>query len=128
MSADQMVLELGTEDTEVRDAFADGFMYVLVSRPERSAGHRDSMVCGGNAADASGMVRWVHVMSKPAGGEVRGYALVGDELRLRLPAHPESWPEVDAEVCKRLECARVVTRTERECAESQTHSGHEVGP
>ncbi|WP_163869637.1 hypothetical protein [Myxococcus eversor] len=108
MTQTQMVLELSDEASEVPRAFDDGRLYLLVDTPVRSSGHRDSGVCGGNAADADGMVTWVHVISRPAGGEVRGYARVGGELRLRLPAYPLEWHELDAEVLHRIGCARVV--------------------
>ncbi len=107
--AEQMPLELDAPASEVAGAFADGRLYLLVDTPVRSSGYRDSMVCGGDAADADGLVTWVHVMSKHASCEVRGYAKVGAELRLRLPQYVVEWPEVDAEVCRRLGCSRVVT-------------------
>lgn len=110
--AEQMPLALADEHAnDIAAAFQDGRMYLIVDKPVRSCGYRDSMVAGGEAADPDGNVTWVHVISKPAGVEMRGYARVGDELRLRLPAHPVEWPEVDAEVCRHLRCTRVVLPT-----------------
>jgi hypothetical protein len=45
----------------------------------------------------------VHVMSRPAKGEVRGYVLAGSKLYHRTPK-PHDWPEVDRAVCELLEC------------------------
>lgn len=46
-------------------------------------------------------MRFVHVMSKPSGGEIRGYALIGDELRV-TGADPLSHPEMDKAIARRL--------------------------
>lgn len=100
--------EAAREAADVAAAFVDGRLSVRVDEPTRSSGQRDSMVCGGSAADSEGMVTWVHVMSKPAGGEVRGYAKVGQELRLRLPEYVVEWTALDAEMCRRIGCVRVV--------------------
>lgn len=89
---------------EVREAFAEGTLRVEVDAPV-GAGNLTSHVAGG--LELGGQVTWVHVLSKPAGGEIRGYAKVGDVLRLRLPAYPVHWTELDAEVCERLGCVRV---------------------
>lgn len=91
---------------EVKAAFEDGRLRVEVDEPV-SVGNYTSAVAGGGL-EPGGKVTWVHVISKPAGGEIRGYAKIGDELRLRLPAYPMHWDEVDAEVCRRLGCTRVV--------------------
>lgn len=99
--------QMALEQNDVAAAFARGDVYLIVDAPVRSDGYRDSGVYGGEAADAAGKVTWVHVISKGAGGEVRGYAKVGNELRLRMPAYPLEWPELDAEVCRQLQCTRV---------------------
>lgn len=46
--------------------------------------------------------RWIHVMSGPAGGEIRGYALVDGRAHLRLPARPREWDQVDEAVATAL--------------------------
>lgn len=38
----------------------------------------------------------IHVISKPAGGEVRGYVLAKGVAFVRYPTTPRDWPEVDA--------------------------------
>ena len=48
--------------------------------------------------------RMVRVLSKHAGGQIRGYFLSGGKLRLWLPDAIGDWPEMDAEVCRRLGC------------------------
>lgn len=49
------------------------------------------------------LVRVVHVMSKPAGGEIRGYVLDAQGgLRLRLPAYAGDWPELDRAIVESL--------------------------
>lgn len=45
-------------------------------------------------------IRFVHVMSKPSGGEMRGYALVDGALRV-TGANPLHWPEMDKAVARR---------------------------
>lgn len=65
--------------------------YVLVDREPTTQGH------GAQAACLYGeRVRFVHVMSPHAGGEVRGYTLHGGVLWLRAPCYQGAWPEVDA--------------------------------
>lgn len=45
--------------------------------------------------------RRVHVLSRHAGGEIRGYELeVGGELLLAYPCYTGIWPEMDAEVAR----------------------------
>lgn len=62
---------------------------------------------GDSAFSVDDRIRVVHVISKPAKGEIRGYVWIGDELRLRLPARPGDWPALDAYVAHELG-ARVV--------------------
>jgi len=52
-----------------------------------------------------GPIDLLHVMSKYAGGEIRGYKRAVDTTGpwlLRRPATPEGWPEVDAAVAALL--------------------------
>jgi hypothetical protein len=79
---------------EVAEAFADGRLSLIVDKPQ-DYHHRLSMFAGSQSY--SGEIRWVHVMSRPAGGEIRGYALLeSGDLRLRLPDYTGHWPEMDA--------------------------------
>lgn len=48
------------------------------------------------------LAKMVHVMSRPAGGEIRGYALVDGVAYLRLPVTPREWGEVDDAVAAAL--------------------------
>ena len=68
----------------VEDAFADGRLFLIFDDPKP---YRD---------------RFVHVMSRPAGGEIRGYIFDGDNrLRIRQPNYHGHWPELDLAVAKR---------------------------
>lgn len=46
--------------------------------------------------------RFVRVMSRPAGGQIRGYLLHNGRAYLWLPDAIGDWPEMDAEVSRRL--------------------------
>ena len=54
---------------------------------------------GNTARDAT--LRWVHVISDHAGGEIRGYALIDGKLPERGPYFME-WPELDEAVSTHL--------------------------
>lgn len=41
---------------------------------------------------------FVHVMSRHAGGEIRGYVLIDGKLHLRHPCYTGRWPEMDEAV------------------------------
>lgn len=95
--------------TEERRAFEDGRLYLLVQEGRYSpdwSGH----VCAGRYLQARGAPhRTVHVISRPAGGEVRGYITIdGSPLFVRTPVNV-TWDALDAEVSRRLGLP-VVTR------------------
>lgn len=99
-----------TVDNPVTEAFKAGRIYVEID-PPRPLGGRAAAFVGDRVVDVHEPVRIVHVMSKPAGGEIRGYVLtVADgQLRLRLPCYTGRWDEMDAEVLARVPGARAVT-------------------
>lgn len=75
-------------DLDVRAAFDDGRLYIL----------RSSISCR-----VYGAIDLIHVMSKPAGGEIRGYQRPKDTTtawRPRTPDHVGPWFELDAEVVR----------------------------
>lgn len=85
--------------SEVEVAFLDGRLSLLTF-PVRRAGQ--CLHYEGRAIDHD-EARTVHVMSAPAGGEIRGYVLMPDgSLHLRLPCYSGEWPEMDAAVRSRL--------------------------
>lgn len=84
---------------EVEAAFADGRLSVIVD-PARSLQPYLSFVGSPPKWDGHGAL--VHVVSRPAGGEIRGYILIGNSLHLRLPSYAGDWPELDAAVARRL--------------------------
>lgn len=86
--------------SEMESAFADGRVWLIVDEPRPYGRH--SSAIEGPCPHWDEPVRWVHVMSRPAGGEIRGYALVEGELRLRLPNYSGDWPEMDAAVRARV--------------------------
>lgn len=87
-------------DGGVREAFDDGRLSLLVKEHPRY----DSRAWGSHVR-ASAFISHgqpfatVHVMSKPAGGEIRGYVRL-NVLHLRYPVM--AWPELDEEVSRRL--------------------------
>ena len=97
---EQAILPLATPEDE---AFEDGRLTIIMT--EHLHYHR-----GFSGHVRSGeFIRWegdkfatVHVVSKPAGGEIRGYVRLGGVLFLRTPAYPPSWDDLDLAVSKRL--------------------------
>lgn len=45
---------------------------------------------------------YVHIISKHAGGEIRGYVIHAGRLKLRLPCYTAEWPEMDRAVSEAL--------------------------
>ena len=87
---------------EIEEAFNDGRLSLIIDKPIRPS-HLGAYV-GEREQTAREFqeVTIIHVMSRAAGGECRGF-LIGNDgaLRLRLPCHVE-WPELDAAVLKRV--------------------------
>lgn len=92
--------EAAAAEDEVARAFADGRLRVEVDAPRTAAwlGHSQFVGCNGIAPHEE--VRLVHVISRTAGGEVRGYVIARGTLRLRGPAYAGDWPEMDAAVVR----------------------------
>lgn len=88
--------------SDVAVAFARGRLFVEVDPPRKNRWMADFV--GKDTFDSDADLRIVHVVSGPAGGEIRGYVLTEDgALRLRLPAYPHAWPELDTEVLRRVD-------------------------
>lgn len=88
---------------DVEAAFADGRVSLIVDPPVIYSSRMSMFEGSIKLRDLDEhRIRWVHVMSKPAGGEIRGYALIGSELRVRLPNYAGPWPEMDAAVAARI--------------------------
>lgn len=71
---------------EVRRAFDDGRLFLL----------RSTINCR-----YDGHIDLIHVMSKSAGGEIRGYAREhgsNKPWKIRTPNYLGAWPELDAEI------------------------------
>ena len=83
----------------VEQAIADGHLSIVVD-PERRLGNYGFV--GDRNYGPEIPIRVVHVMSRPAGGEIRGYVLVDGELRLRIPCYTGHWPEMDAAVSRHI--------------------------
>lgn len=85
-------------------AFGDGRLYLTIDEAMalgRALG-RGWNFAGDAKADPADLVRVVHVMSRPSGGEIRGYVLLDGALRQRGPCHHGSWPVLDAAVLARV--------------------------
>ncbi len=75
-------------------------VYVLIDPPVKYSTRMSSFE-GCYATPTGTPVRWVHVISENARGEVLGYALLDDgSLRVRLPNYAGHWPEMHAEVVR----------------------------
>lgn len=84
---------------EVEQAFADDRLFIIVDDEKPLQWHL-SFVARPEKWDCRGSI--VHVVSRPAGGEIRGYVLIDGTLHLRLPNYAGDWPELDAAVSRRL--------------------------
>ena len=91
--------------SDVEAAFLDGRLSLLIDGPTKEPMWRFNYA-GGHGSQAEG--RLVHVMSRPAGGEIRGYVLTSDGvLRLRMPCYSGRWPEMDEAVRVRVGASTV---------------------
>ncbi len=84
---------------EIEEAFAHGRLYVEVDAETRLNPHLSFV---DRPAKWDGIGALVHVISRPARGEIRGYVLIAGRLHLRLPNYAGDWPELDAEVTRRV--------------------------
>lgn len=102
------------DDDLVAAAFADG-RFSLVIDPEgplgRLAGPAWNFAGGAQIHDPRTAVRFVHVMSRAARGEIRGYVItMADQvLRLRGPCYAGRWPALDRVVQAQLRQQGIVT-------------------
>lgn len=99
-----------SDQSEVETAFSDGRLSILVDE-ERNLNPHLSFVACPPKWDGRGAL--VHVISKPAGGEIRGYVRIGNVIHLRLPNYAGEWPDLDAAVEKRLGVRIATTVAER---------------
>ena len=102
-----------SDPQDIRDAFAAGRLCLIVDAPREL----DRVPFVGDAMHEGARGRVVHVMSRPAGGEIRGYVMLDDDgmLRERCP-RPIRWREMDLVVAERLGASRIVR-----------HSAHDPG-
>jgi hypothetical protein len=84
---------------EVEAAFGDGRLYIEVDDEKRHSPHLSFI---DRAAKWDGIGAIVHVISRPAGGEIRGYVLIAGKLHLRLPCYSGPCAEMDAAVARRV--------------------------
>lgn len=106
----QQPLDLAPHESREEAAPDTGILYLLVKEHARD----DSRAWGSHvkARDAlayAGPFATVHVMSRPAGGQVRGYVRINGILYLGRPAYPQEWDDLD--LSRRLQCP--VVRCER---------------
>lgn len=76
-------------------------IYVIVDAEDMRRGPYVASFDGEKEVAAE-YVRWVHLMSRHSGGEIRGYALVEGRLHVRLPDYVGPWPEMDTAVARAL--------------------------
>lgn len=91
------------------EAFEEGRLYLLVNEHPRYHNGFSGHVHAGAFVGHDGPFATVHVISRPAGGEIRGYLRIEGMLYLRLPVNPREWDALDLEVSRQLGCP-VVTR------------------
>ncbi|NUP12975.1 MAG: hypothetical protein HOW73_43600 [Polyangiaceae bacterium] len=82
--------------------FGDHALYLLVDSAQTYTGDRRSAAAGFDNVKVHDRFQTVHVISRHAGGEVRGYVLANGIARPRTPATPVTWREVDDAVAKAL--------------------------
>ena len=108
----QIALDFIDVTSPERDAFDSGALYLLISEGRYSPNWSGHVGAGQHAKSSGAPCRTIHVMSRPAGGEIRGYISIdGSPLYLRTPASPLEWNALDLEVSRRLGLPVVVDRT-----------------
>lgn len=94
---------------QIEAAFTEGDLYLLIDKPRPHGGRLFSAFVGDREVTDGTPLVLVHVMSKPARGEIRGYIMTPDgALRLRLPEYTGHWPALDAAVLARVPGAKAV--------------------
>jgi len=86
-------------DNDVESAYAIGRLVIEVDEPCKAASTNTYFV-GHRQIHDHEEIRIVHVVSRTAGGEVRGYVIARGTLRLRGPAYAGVWSEMDALVAR----------------------------
>lgn len=83
----------------IEAAFADGRLYIEIDAEKQLHPHLSFV---DRPAKWNGIGALVHVISRPAHGEIRGYVLIDGRLHLRLPNYAGDWPALDAAVARRI--------------------------
>lgn len=97
-----------SDPAAVKDAFDAGRVYLVVDKPQPQHRGLGSYIGDGTIADGT-KIQFVHVISRPAHGEIRGYVLTPDgQLRLRLPCYSGEWAAMDEAVLARVEGANAI--------------------
>ena len=95
------------DNIDVESAFIDGRLFVQVDYEKNLDPH---LSFEASPAKWDGRGQLVHVISKPAGGEIRGYVLIDGALHLRLPNYAGDWPDLDAAVRRRINASGKAVR------------------
>lgn len=88
-------------DDDVHAAFASGTLRLVIDDESKFDSRRTGMFRGCNRWKDGEPIRIVHVVSKSAGGEIRGYVIVRQELYERGPSYMR-WPAMDREVSRQI--------------------------
>lgn len=92
---------------EIEAAFADDRLFIEVDAEKQLHPYLSFV---DRPAKWDGVGALVHVISRPAGGEIRGYVLIDGKLHLRLPNYAGNWPELDAAVARRINARSAVAK------------------
>lgn len=104
------IVEVSDESRAVSDAFEDGRFYLLTKEATYHSGFAGHVRAPHYVQAAGEPCRTVHVVSRPAGGEIRGYIQISEgALLLRTPAYPLDWPELDEQMSVRMGLPVVVS-------------------
>ncbi len=97
----QGALDLDDAEATVEAAIADGRVRMIIE-PVKGDGWGRMTVPDGFAGEW-GQHRNIHVISIPAGGEIRGFNLDDDGVAwVRPPVYSGEWPELNAAVAQHL--------------------------
>lgn len=98
-----------------RAAFDAGDLYLIVKdHPRYNDREWSSHVNARAFFGYSKPFATVHVISRSAGGEIRGYMWLEGLLYLRMPSYPPDWANLDLEVSRHVGCP-VVTHEAPTC-------------
>lgn len=103
-----MTTNIGGDIDDVTEAIQAGRVYVVTGKPRPMSRDLGGFI-GEHGVAYGDLIRFVHVVSKPAGGEIRGYVLTADgRLRLRLPCRSGRWDAMDRAVLAQVDGARSI--------------------